>query len=98
MTLFGLFASLAWAAIAAFFIVRSDRLARRWLDLHEAQHVPAVPVEIPDDLEGFVTTHEGATPDSTERTRDELRTVIRERYAELGDWNKVRTAMGVAPA
>lgn len=89
MTSYGLLASLAWAAVAAFCILRGDAFAHRWLDLRVSD--PVVKEEqIPDDLTAF------AMLETEKWAQDAVLKVIRERYTELKNWNGVRAAVGVA--
>lgn len=95
MTLYGLIASLAWAALAAFFIVRLSRFSYAWLSVISRENIGTEPIEIPDDLEALVAGETGSSVDQTSLIQDQLRTAILERYTKLKDWNKVRLAMGL---
>lgn len=56
---------------------------------HSAIAPVAGPVVIPDDLEAL------AMRESEPWAQDDLRDVIKERYRNLNDWQKVRRAMGI---
>lgn len=90
MTAYGLIASLAWTASAVLFVARSDRFLNRWLDARQTQTTDRSPIAIPDDLIGF------AMAETEKWAQDSVLKVIRERYDEFKDWNKVRAAIGVA--
>lgn len=92
MTLYGLLASLAWAATAAFCICRGDVIAHRWLSITEKRVVaklPEDPIVVPDDLMAL------ALGETEKWAQDSVIEVIRERWNALHDWNKVRMAMGI---
>lgn len=90
MTVLGFLACLTWAAVAAFFVSRIDRIAHRWLDLTNTARQPSSTVEIPDDLQGL------AMAETEKWAQDQTLEAIRERYDRLKDWNRVRAALGVA--
>lgn len=89
MTPSGLLASLVWAAVAAFFVLKLDAYAHRWLSVtHEAKQAPKT-VDIPEDLLAF------AMQETEKWAQDATLKVIRERYESFQDWNKVRSAVGI---
>lgn len=90
MTLYGFLAAVTWALIGALFIYRLDTFANRWLTVTRVSKIPAPPTEIPDDLTAL------ALGETEKWAQDSVLAVIRERFEQLKDWNKVRTAMGVA--
>lgn len=85
-----LLSSLAWTASAVLCIYRADRIAHRWLAMKEQRTAVPEPVEIPDDLVGL------ALAESEKWAQDAIVKVVRERWDQYKDWNKVRAAMGVA--
>jgi len=92
VTAFGLVASLAWTATAVLFVARLSAFAHRWLSMVEkrsASKQPEPPVEIPNDLTAL------ALSETEKWAQDSVLEAIRERYAALHDWNKVRAAMGI---
>ena len=66
----------------------SEGKARRAESMPSAPGVP-VPVEIPDDLIAV------ALQENEVWAQEEMTRVIREKYEQYKDWQKVRTAMGV---
>jgi len=81
--------SLIWAIVAGAFLWRLDRFAYAWLAIRDPKtHEPAV-VTIPDDLEAF------ALGEDEPWAQEQMRDVIRERFADLKNWNLVRRAIGV---
>lgn len=88
MTLYGLLAALAWAALAAFVVFRADTFAHRWLDRVKPEH-RSLSIEVPDDLVGM------AMQESDRWAQDQTLEAIRERYEKLQDWNKVRAAFSL---
>lgn len=67
-------------------------LGHRWLDQRESTAPGGEDdeVKVPDDLSAL------AMGESAEWAQQQTLKVIRERYTQLGDWNMVRSAMGVA--
>lgn len=86
------FQHLIWAAVAVLFIARASTVAKRWLDLIDPAHRASIgmPVQIPDDLLAL------AMGESEKWAQDSTIETIRQRFDKLGDWNKVRSALGVA--
>lgn len=79
-----------------------DRWVSRWLAVREGQarmteerqarefrEAEKGRVQIPADLEAVILM------ESARFAQDEIRADILDRYAVFGDWNKVRTAVGV---
>lgn len=91
MSIYGLLASLLWAAVAVLFIARLNTFAHRWLSVSDpvAQSKASLPAQVPPDLESF------ALQESEKWAQDSVMETIRERFDKLGDWNKVRQALGV---
>lgn len=78
-----------WAIVALGFLWRIDRFAYAWLALKDPKaHEPEV-ITIPDDLEAF------ALGEMEPWAQEQVREVIRERYADLKNWNLVRRAVGI---
>lgn len=81
--------ALIWAGVALIALWRGEKLAYAWLARTDPKaHDPQV-VLIPDDLEALVLE------ESEIYAQQSVREVIRERYADLNNWNKVRHAMGI---
>lgn len=82
-----------WPFVALIVLWRADGLAHRWLALRfpvRPDVAPMGPVVIPPDLEGL------AMMESELHAQESVREAIREAYEKYRDWNKVRTALGVA--
>jgi hypothetical protein len=83
-------AHLLWAAVAVFAIHRfaavADAFAPKPVD--SAALLPPL-VEIPEDLVAV------ANQERESWAQEEVLRVIRERYEDLKDWNRVRAAVGV---
>lgn len=97
MTIYGLIASLAWAALAAFVVLRAEKIVGRWLDMTDpvkrasATEMPA----IPDDLMAMAMQEDAGSDEATKVARQGVVDAIRERWRIYKNWNKVRSAMGV---
>lgn len=87
MTVYGLLAAITWAALAAFFVLRLDAFARLWLD--RTRPLDERSIEIPDDLMAL------ASSENEKWAQDQTIDAIRERFATLQDWQKVRRAFGI---
>lgn len=98
MTVYGLIASIAWAALAAFVVLRAEKIAFRWLDMTDpvkrasAMEIPP----IPDDLMAIAMQEDAGGDEATKAARQGVVDAIRERWRLYKNWNKVRSAMGVA--
>lgn len=86
----GFLAHLVWAAVAVYAVHRIAAVAERFAPLRSeaTKDIPA-PVEIPEDLVAV------ANQERESWAQEEVLRVIRERYEDLRDWNKVRAAVGV---
>ena len=88
---FAFLSSVVWAGVAVYAIRRVDAALTRWHAVSSS--VPATSsapvITIPDDLLAYAGSMSElwAVEDTTR--------VIRERYEELQDWNRVRRAMGI---
>lgn len=90
---------LIWACVTVYVSARFASMASeffRTLTLFSRrgseQVVEAPPLmQVPDDLSALALMEREAW------AQEEVMRVIRERYADLKDWNRVRSAMGVAP-
>ena len=90
MTLYGLLASIGWISLGYALMVRGERLVRDyWRQINKEPATPVDTPPIPDDLEAF------ALQESELHAQESIREVIRDRYADLRDWNLVRRAIGV---
>lgn len=78
-----------WAVVAGAFLWRLDRFAYAWLALKDSATHDPVTVTIPDDLEAF------AAGEDEPWAQEQMRDVIRERFADLKNWNLVRRAVGI---
>lgn len=78
-----------WAAVVVYAIHRiGDIVVRLAPARPEAAPLPPL-VELPEDLVAL------AMQERESWAQEELLRVIRERYDDLKDWNRVRAAMGV---
>lgn len=83
---------LLWAAVAVYAVWRLSQVAEKW---SPPQHTGAgkgtgwEAIPVPDDLMALAMTHS-----ETWAQEDTLK-AIRERYEQLQDWNRVRSAFGV---
>lgn len=90
MTGFGFLASIAWVALGFYCAVRGEGLVRDyWKHAHKEVPNPVNIPAIPKDLEAF------ALQESELHAQESIREVIRERFADLQDWNLVRRAVGI---
>lgn len=84
-------ASLLWPVVAAYAVWRlasiADKVVDRWKPV--APFAAPDDVTVPNDLEALAMTH------SESWAQEDTLKAIRERYAELKDWQKVRFAFGV---
>ena len=85
-----LLGTLAWCAVCGSALWRAEVLLRAYW----AQGGPTEPsvdtvIDIPDDLEAF------ALGESELHAQEAIREVVRSRYADLKDWNRVRHAIGI---
>lgn len=83
------FVHVLWAAVVAYAVWRWARVVERFAP--QGVGVQPQDVAIPADIIGFAAEY----PD--EWAQDDAMRAIREKYAEYGDWNKVRAALGLAP-
>lgn len=95
MTLYGLFASLAWTATAVLFVERGRALASRLLDQRERETGTEPPVVIPDDLMALALSEDGGSDEATKQAQQSVVDAVLDAYRRLQDWNKVRSAMGL---
>ncbi|MFZ9960144.1 MAG: hypothetical protein ACO3GP_07115 [Candidatus Limnocylindrus sp.] len=80
---------LLWAAVAVFAIHRFAAVADAFAPKAVESTLPPPPVEIPEDLVAV------ANQERESWAQEEMLRVIRERYEDLKDWNRVRSAFGV---
>lgn len=82
-------AHLLWAAVAIYAVWRLSAVA----ELFAVQQSEASPLaeaaNVPDDLMALAMTH------SESWAQEDTLKAIRERYEQLQDWNRVRSAFGV---
>lgn len=91
MTGYGLIASLAWAAVAAFFVFAMFVNGSDWIvAAYGLEDDETASIDVPDDLSAI------ALGETEEWAQKAVIKVIHEKYALYKDWNKVRAAMGVA--
>ena len=81
--------TMIWATIVYIAIERAERLLQRVIDYRDPSAQDPEQVVIPNDLEAF------ALLESELHAQESVRDVIRDRYAELQNWNLVRRAVGV---
>ena len=84
-------AHVLWAAVTVYAIHRLSAVVDRFAPVRPAAVVPSVEpsVEIPDDLVAL------AMQERESWAQEETLRAIRERYEDLKDWNKVRSAVGI---
>lgn len=80
---------LIWAGVVLYAIHRADVLITALLAAQQQTPDESEQIVIPDDLEAF------ALMESELHAQESVRDVIRDRYAELQNWNLVRRAIGV---
>ena len=82
--------AVCWPAVAVYAVWRWAAVADRWLD-RVRPVLPPAPQEadVPEDLVALALTHSEAW------AQEDTLKAMRERYAELKDWQKVRFAFGV---
>lgn len=96
MTVYINLSSLAWAALAALFVVRyADVWVARLFAQREHKFEPhtadGVGTPIPDDLLALVNTMSTGASESDELLRQQTVALLYEKCAEFGgDWDKVR--------
>ncbi len=82
-------AHLLWAAVTVYAIRQIGEIAVRFAPARPETALPPAPVEIPEDLVAV------ANQERESWAQEEVLRVIRERYDDLKDWNRVRAAVGV---
>lgn len=80
---------LLWAAVAVFAIHRLSGVLAQFAPVPPVSSLPPAPVEIPEDLVAV------ANQEREPWAQEEVLRSIRERYEDLRDWNRVRSAFGV---
>lgn len=82
---------LLWAAVTVYALHRLSAVLERFAPVRpETMGPPTEPVvEIPDDLMAV------AMQERESWAQEEVLRAIRERYEDLKDWNRVRSAVGV---
>lgn len=78
-----------WALVAVYAIHRVTHVAELFAPSPASTPAEVPLVEVPDDLMAI------ALQERESWAQEEVMRVIRERYEDLRDWNKVRSAMGV---
>jgi hypothetical protein len=78
-------------SVAVFAITQARAVAERWVTTQErpTPPKPLALVAVPEDL------HALALNESEEWAQSDMLRVIREKFEEHQDWNRVRRAMGV---
>ncbi len=81
---------LLWAAVTIYALHRLSAVLERFAPVRSAPEdlVPPL-VEVPDDLVAV------AMQERESWAQEEVMRAVRERYEELRDWNKVRSAFGI---
>jgi len=77
-----------WATVAVYFVHTAAGVVREFKAAPVAPVLPP-PVEIPEDLVAV------ANQEREPWAQEEVLRSIRERYEDLRDWNRVRSAFGV---
>jgi len=81
---------LLWAAVTVYTVHRVAGIVERFMPpAPEAAPLPALAVEVPDDLMAV------AMQERESWAQEEVLRAIRERFEDLKDWNRVRAAVGV---
>ena len=80
---------LIWAGVVIYAIQQLGIVVTRFVPAAPPSTLPPAPVEIPEDLVAV------ANQENTAWAQEEVLRVMRERYEDLRDWNKVRGAFGV---
>lgn len=82
--------ALLWPAVAVYAVWRVAAVAERWAPAGRASDSCApAEVPVPEDLVALALTH------SEPWAQEDTLKAMRERYAELKDWQKVRFAFGI---
>jgi hypothetical protein len=99
VTVYGLVASLVWAAVVGGAVFRVlPPLVRAWLAVRYPAAEPSLAsVSLPKDIIAFVESH------GDEWAKEDVRKVAQQKYASLADvsmsdeerWNLVRRAIGI---
>jgi hypothetical protein len=81
---------LLWAAVTVYTVHRLATVAERFVPVRpDTAPLLPPPIEIPEDLVAV------ANQERESWAQEEVLRVIRERFDDLKDWNRVRAAMGV---
>jgi len=82
---------LLWAAVAVYALHRLSAVLERFAPVRPEAMVPPVEplVDIPEDLMAV------GMQERESWAQEEVLRAVRERYEELRDWNKVRSAFGI---
>lgn len=81
---------LLWAAVVVYAIRTVAGVVREFRPGAEAASVVIPPpVEVPEDLQAVATQEQAGW------AQEEVLRAIRERFEDLKDWNKVRSAFGI---
>jgi hypothetical protein len=80
---------LLWAAVVVYAVYTVADVARQFAPMPPSLPSPMAPVDVPEDLIAV------ANQEQVGWAQEEVLRAIRERYDELKDWNKVRSAFGV---
>lgn len=78
-----------WAGVVLYAIHRAAAVAQLFAPASAEALLPPAPVEVPNDLQAVAMQEQAAW------AQEEVLRAIRERYEELKDWNKVRSAFGI---
>lgn len=76
-----------WAGVVLFMVHELKTFAKE--SRAQKAHNPLATVEVPDDLVAYAMQEREAW------AQEEVLRAVRERYEELRDWNKVRSAVGI---
>ena len=82
---------LLWAGVAVYALHRLSAVLERFAPVRSESMAPVADpvVEIPDDLVAV------AMQERESWAQEEVLRAIRERFEDLKDWNKVRSAVGI---
>jgi len=82
-------AHLLWAAVVVYAVWRMSAVAELFAAQQSGTSPLAEVANVPDDLMALAMTH------SESWAQEDTLKAIRERYEQLQDWNRVRSAFGV---
>lgn len=79
---------LLWAAVVVYAVYTVADVAQLFAPVRAEATIPP-PVEVPEDLQAVAAQEQAGW------AQEEVLRAIRERFEDLKDWNKVRSAFGI---